>query len=145
MVQSMITRPQSESLYDNQPIQKTVYIQQYQPPVYHQFQPPAQQVIKEVPVEVIKEVIKEVQVEVIKEVIKEVPVEVIKIVVKEVPLFKEVIKEVPYEVIKEIIREVPVYNDEKEKWLVAENNKLKDQLVILQDSLDEKIRIHLVN
>jgi hypothetical protein len=74
------------------------------------------EVIKEVPVEVIKEVIKEVpvevvkEVEVIKEVIKEVPVEVIKEVIKEVPVdvIREVIKEVPVEVIREVIKEVPV-------------------------------------
>ncbi len=75
--------------------------------------------IKEVPVEVVKEVVKEVPVEVIKEVIREVPVEVVKEVVKEVPV--EVIKEVPVEkaeaanaeetvveVPVEVIREVPV-------------------------------------
>ena len=39
------------------------------------------------------------------EVIKEVPVEVVKTVVKEVP--REVIKEVPVEVIKEVIIEAP--------------------------------------
>jgi Mg/Co/Ni transporter MgtE len=72
-------------------------------------------VVKEVPVEVIKEVIrevvKEVPVEVIKEVIKEVPVEVIREVVREVPVEVikqvEVVREVPKEVIKETIREVP--------------------------------------
>lgn len=64
------------------------------------------EVIKEVPVEVIKEVIKEV--EVVKEVIKEVPVEVVREVIKEVPVevIKEVIKEVPVEVIREVIKEV---------------------------------------
>jgi len=72
------------------------------------------EVIKEVPVEVIKEVIKEVQVEVVREVVKEVPVEVIKEVIKEVPVevirevIKEVIKEVPVEVVREVIKEVPV-------------------------------------
>jgi hypothetical protein len=76
--------------------------------------PPPREIIKEVPVEVIKEVIKEVPVEVIKEVIKEVPVEVIKEVIvekeviKEVPVDKEVIREVPVEVIREVIKEVPV-------------------------------------
>jgi hypothetical protein len=64
--------------------------------------PAPREVIKEVPVEVIKEVIKEVPVEVIKEVIKEVPVEVVREVIK------EVIKEVPVEVVKEVIKEVPV-------------------------------------
>jgi hypothetical protein len=76
--------------------------------VPHREAPPPREVIREVPVEVIKEVIKEVPVEVIKEVIKEVPVEVIKEVIKEVPV--DVIREVPVEVIKEVevIREVPV-------------------------------------
>lgn len=72
------------------------------------------EVIKEVPVEVIKEV----PVEVIKEVFvdrdvpRDVPVdrEVIKEVIKEVPVDREVIREVPIdrEVIKEVIKEVPV-------------------------------------
>lgn len=79
------------------------------------------EVIKEVPVEVVKtvEVIKEVPVTKTVEVIKEVPVEVIKTVevvkevIKEVPSgvkTVEVIKEVPVEVIKtvEVIKEVPV-------------------------------------
>jgi hypothetical protein len=71
------------------------------------------EVIKEVPVEVVKEVVKEVPVEVIKEVVKEVPVEVVKEVevIKEVPkeveVVKEVVKEVPVEVVKEVIKEVP--------------------------------------
>ncbi len=66
----------------------------------------------EVPVEVIKTVPEpyevKVPVDVIKtvEVVKEVPVEVIKEVIKEVPV--EVIKEVPVEVEKEVIKEVPV-------------------------------------
>ena len=75
-------------------------------------------VVKEVPVEVVKEVVKEVPVEVIKEVVREVPVEVVKEVIKEVPV--EVIKEVPVEkeaenvntveveVPVEVVREVPV-------------------------------------
>ncbi|HRR89698.1 MAG TPA: helix-turn-helix transcriptional regulator [Eubacteriales bacterium] len=62
------------------------------------------EVIKEVPVEVIKEVevIREVPVEIIKEVVREVPVEIVREVVKEVPV--EVIREreVPVETIKEI-------------------------------------------
>ena len=72
--------------------------------------------VKEVPVEVVKEVVKEVPVEVVKEVVREVPVEVIKEVIKEVPV--EVVKEVPtaqeaektieVEVPVEVIREVPV-------------------------------------
>lgn len=74
--------------------------------------------IKEVPVEVVKEVVKEVPVEVIKEVVREVPVEIVKEVIKEVPV--EVVKEVPVEktsdeaatveveVPVEVIREVPV-------------------------------------
>lgn len=64
------------------------------------------EVIKEIPVEKVQHVIKEV------EVIKEVTVEVIKEVevVKEVEVIKEVSVEVPVEVIKEveIIKEVPV-------------------------------------
>ncbi|EKM76771.1 hypothetical protein AGABI1DRAFT_131064 [Agaricus bisporus var. burnettii JB137-S8] len=77
-------------------------------------------VVKEVPVEVIKEVevVKEVrvevpvevirEVEVIKEVKVEVPVEVIREVevIKEVEVVKEVVKEVPVEVIKEVSVEV---------------------------------------
>ena len=75
-------------------------------------------VVKEVPVEVVKEVVKEVPVEVVKEVVREVPVEVIKEVIKEVPV--EVVKEVPVakegenvntvevEVPIEVVREVPV-------------------------------------
>ena len=63
---------------------------------------PPPQVIKEVPVEVVRTVIKEVP----KETIKEVPVEVIKEVIVEAPY--EVIKEVQVEVIKEVIKEVPV-------------------------------------
>lgn len=55
--------------------------------------PQREVVVKEVPVEVVKEVVKEVPVEVVKEVIKEVPVEVVKEVIKEVPV--EVVKEVP--------------------------------------------------
>ena len=74
--------------------------------------------VKEVPVEVVKEVVKEVPVEVIKEVVREVPVEIVKEVIKEVPV--EVVKEVPVEKISdeaatvevevpvEVIREVPV-------------------------------------
>ena len=67
-------------------------------------------IIKEVPVEVIKEVTKEVPVEVVKvtEVTKEVPVEVIKEVPVEVVKVTEVTKEVPVEVLKEVTREVPV-------------------------------------
>ena len=63
-------------------------------------------VVKEVPVEVVKEVVREVPVEVIKEVIKEVPVEV----VKEVPVAKEGenVNTVEVEVPIEVVREVPV-------------------------------------
>lgn len=94
--------------------------------------------IKEVPVEIVKEVVKEVKVEVpgktetiIKEVEKpieiKVPVEVIKEVqvpievVKEVEVPVEVIKEVPVEVIKEVVKEVPVeVVKEVEKEVVRE-------------------------
>ena len=71
------------------------------------------EVIKEVPVEVIKEieVIKEVTVEVVKEVEKEVPVEVIKEI--------EVIKEVPVEIIKEV--EVVRYPDMAELLTMMKN------------------------
>lgn len=84
-------------------------------------------IIREVPVEVIKEVIREVikevpvevPIETIREIVKEVPVEVIREVTKEVKVevpvevIKEVIKEVPVEVIREVIREVPVMVEPK--------------------------------
>ena len=86
--------------------------------------------VKEVPVEVVKEVVKEVPVEVVKEVVREVPVEVIKEVIKEVPV--EVVKEVPaaqeaektieVEVPVEVIREVPVE-------VVREVEKLVEKIV----------------
>jgi CheY-like chemotaxis protein len=76
------------------------------------------EVVREVPVEVvrevevIKEIVKEVPVEVIREVVREVPVEVVKEVpvevVREVEVIKEIVKEVPVEVIREVVREVPV-------------------------------------
>ena len=69
--------------------------------------------MKEVPVEVVKEV--EKPVEVIKEVVREVPVEVIKEVEKPVEVIKEVVKEVPVEVIKEVEKPVEVIKEvEKE-------------------------------
>lgn len=98
----------------------------------------------------IKEVIKEVPVEVIKEVeiIKEVPVEVIKEVIKEVPI--EVIKEVIVEKIKAV--EVKVVDSElTEKLqkaveaninLKQSDNELKKQIQELQVSnqvINEKI------
>jgi signal transduction histidine kinase/CheY-like chemotaxis protein len=76
------------------------------------------EVVKEVPVEVerevVREVLKEVPVEVVKEVVREVPIEVPREVIKEVPVeverevVREVLKEVPVEVVKEVVREVPV-------------------------------------
>lgn len=70
------------------------------------------EVIKEVPVEVIKEVPVEkvIEKEVPVEVVKEVPVERLVEVVKEVPVEKivEVVKEVPVEKVVEVVREVPV-------------------------------------
>lgn len=76
------------------------------------------EVVKEVPVEVIKEVEKPV------EVVKEVPVEVIKEVEKPVEVVKEVVKEVqvPVEVIKEV--QVPV---EVEKTVDAVDTALYKQ------------------
>ena len=77
-----------------------------------------------VPVDVIKtvEVVKEVPVEVIKEVVKEIPVETV----------KEVIKEVPVETVKEVVKEVPV-DSEKE----AEEN---DVSYDFRGSLNEEIK-----
>ena len=82
-------------------------------------EPQIREVVREVPVEVIKEVPVE------KVVVKEVPVEVIKEIEKEVPVVREVIKEVPVEVpvkeeaapveiIKEVIKEVPVASSQQE-------------------------------
>ena len=78
-----------------------------------------------VPVDVIKtvEVVKEVPVEVIKEVVKEVPVEVI----------KEVIKEVPVETVKEVIKEGPV---EAEKAIEKRDEVSYD----FRGSLNEEIK-----
>ncbi len=94
---------------------------------------PPKEVIKEVPVEVVrevevvKEVVKEVPVEVVKEVVREVPVEVVREVevVKEVPVevVKEVVKEVPVEVVKEVLREVP---NEVVKEVVKEVEVVKE-------------------
>ncbi|MCI0632862.1 MAG: ATP-binding protein, partial [Actinobacteria bacterium] len=60
--------------------------------------------VREIPVEIVKEVVREVPVD--REVIREVPVEVI----REVPVDREIVREVqvPVEVIKEIVRDVPV-------------------------------------
>lgn len=82
-------------------------------------EPQIREVVREVPVEVIKEVPVE------KVVVKEVPVEVIKEIEKEVPVVREIIKEVPVEVpvreeaapveiIKEVIKEVPVASSQQE-------------------------------
>ena len=72
--------------------------------------PEPETIIKEVPVEVVKEVTKEVPVEVVKvkEVTKEVPVEILKEVPVEVVKVTEVTKEVPVEVLREVTKEVPV-------------------------------------
>ncbi len=66
------------------------------------------EVVREVPVDRLVEVIKEVPVEKVVEVVKEVPVEKVVEVVKEVPV--EVVKEVPVEKVveKEIVKEIPV-------------------------------------
>ena len=83
------------------------------------------EIIKEVPVEVIKEVVVE----------KEVPIEKIVEVVKEVPVDNvvEIIKEVPVEKIVEIIKEVPI-----EK--IVEVEKIIEKPVIVEQRLtDEEI------
>ena len=101
-------------------------------------------VIKEVPVEKIVEVIKEVPVE--KIVIKEVPVEKIVEIIKEVPVkvkgdkqivTKEIIKEVKVEVptIKEVIKEV--INTEEIDKLKKENEKLRNELDNINQSLEK--------
>ncbi len=88
-------------------------IQGYTPPpqIIERVVPVDREVIREVPVEVIREVIREVPVD--REVIKEVQVpvdrEVIREVIKEVPVTKEVIKEV----IKEV--PVPMYQPQPSK------------------------------
>ncbi len=98
------------------------------------------EIIKEVPVEVIKEVFVEKEIIIEKEVIKEVPVEKIVEVIKEVPIqikgdtqiiTKEVIKEVKVEVpiIKEIIK------TEEINKLKEDNKKLKSELEKIQQSL----------
>lgn len=98
------------------------------------------EVIKEIPVEVIKEIIVEKIIE--KEVIKEVPVEKIVEVVKEIPvqikgetqiITKEIIKEVKVEV--PIIKEIT--NTEETDKLKEENKKLKSELDKIKQSLDK--------
>ncbi|HEX2501734.1 MAG TPA: response regulator, partial [Methylomirabilota bacterium] len=64
--------------------------------------PVEREVVREVQVEVVKEVVREVPVD--REVVREVPVEVVKEVVREVSVDREVVRELPVE----IIREVPV-------------------------------------
>ena len=102
------------------------------------------EVIKEIPVEKIVEVIKEVPVE--KIVIKEVPVEKIVEIIKEVPVkvkgdkqivTKEIIKEVKVEVptIKEVIKEV--INTEEIDKLKKENEKLRNELDNINQSLEK--------
>jgi hypothetical protein len=98
------------------------------------------EVIKEVPVEIIKEVIIEKIVE--KEVIKEVPVEKIVEIIKEVPIeIKGDTQIITKEIIKEIKVEVPVVKevtDTKEiEKLQKENEKLKAELEKINQSLDK--------
>jgi signal transduction histidine kinase/CheY-like chemotaxis protein len=74
--------------------------------------PVDREVVREVPVEVVKEIVREVPVD--REVVREIPVEIVKEVVREVPVDREVIREVPVEVVREVpverevIREVQV-------------------------------------
>jgi hypothetical protein len=98
------------------------------------------EVIKEIPVEVIKEVVIEKIVE--KEIIKEVPVEKIIEVIKEVPVqVKGETQIITKEVIKEIKVEVPVIkevtNTEENNKLKEENKKLKSELDKIKQSLDK--------
>jgi len=98
------------------------------------------EIIKEVPIEVIKEVIVEKIVE--KEIIKEVPVEKIIEVIKEVPVqVKGETQIITKEVIKEVKVEVPVIKEinnlEEIKKLKEENEKLKSELKKIQQSLDK--------
>lgn len=98
------------------------------------------EIIKEVPVEIIKEVIVEKIVE--KEVIKEVPVEKIVEIIKEVPIeIKGDTQVITKEIIKEIKVEVPVVKevtDTKEiEKLQKENEKLKAELEKINQSLDK--------
>jgi hypothetical protein len=98
------------------------------------------EVIKEVPIEVIKEVIVEKIVE--KEVIKEVPVEKIVEIIKEVPIeIKGDTQVITKEIIKEVKVEVPVIKevtDTKEiDKLKQENEKLKVELEKINQSLDK--------
>jgi hypothetical protein len=90
------------------------------------------EVIKEV--EKIVEVIKEVPVQVIKEIIKEVPVEVIKEVIKEVPVESKGKAKV---MIKEVIKEVKVQDTEQIRILMEENEKLKKELEQINNSLSK--------
>jgi hypothetical protein len=98
------------------------------------------EVIKEVPIEVIKEIFVEKIVE--KEVIKEVPVEKIIEVIKEVPIeIKGDIQVITKEVIKEVKVEVPVIreieNTDELNKLKEENNVLKKELEKINQSLDK--------
>jgi len=98
------------------------------------------EIIKEVPIEVIKEVIVEKIVE--KEIIKEVPVEKIIEVIKEVPVqVKGETQIITKEVIKEVKVEVPVVkeinNTSEIDKLKEENKKLKSELEKIQQSLDK--------
>lgn len=100
------------------------------------------EIIKEVPVEVIKEVFIEKEIIVEKEVIKEVPVEKIVEVIKEVPIqIKGDTQIITKEIIKEVKVEVPIVkeilNTEEINKLKEENKKLKTELEKIQQSLDK--------
>ena len=92
------------------------------------------EIIKEIPVEVIKEVEKIVY----EEKIVEVPIEKIVEVIKEVPIEVKGEKQV---IIKEVIKEVPVekviVNDEELNLLKQENQKLKDELSKITNALEK--------
>jgi hypothetical protein len=96
------------------------------------------EIIKEVQVEVIKEIEKIVyidkivEVPVIKEVIKEVKVEVpVQVKGKTKVVTKEITKEVPIEVVKEVINTIEIDR------LTIENEKLKKELETITNSLNK--------
>ena len=89
------------------------------------------EVIKEVPVEVIKEVEKIIE----KEIIKEVPIEVEKIIEK------EIIKEVPVEIIKEVEKEIYVSDDEVINNLQKELESIKKDSKVHLSSLRDKVEL----
>jgi hypothetical protein len=93
-----------------------------------------------------KEIIKEVPVEVIKEVVKyvETPVEIIKEIEVVQYVDREVIKEVPVEIIKEkivnVVQEVPVPNIDK----IGDKPEPNDKMKLLQETL-QKLRKELTD